>query len=95
MFITAMIREIDAAIAGRSEFSRFSQDSLRLSATILVRFGIETFPELRATRSDQRSHFLADAKKSYGFKSMKLIHEISATFPPVKKGHGHRYGGIQ
>ena len=39
-------------------------------------------------RVDQRSRFLADAKKSYRFKSMKMVREISPAFPPVKKGRG-------
>ena len=86
VFIEDLVRDLSAVITDRSDFARFSKGSVRLAATILVRFGIETLAELRSTRSDQRSHFLADAKKSYGSKSMKLVHEIFATFPPVKKG---------
>ena len=84
--IEQFVRDIEDVIKDRSEFNRFPKDSIRLTGMILVRFGIESFSELRSTRIDQRSHFLADAKKSYRSKSMKLIHEIFATFPPIKKG---------
>ena len=81
-----MCFDIANAVEERAEFSRFTPDVVAVTATILVRFGIESFVELRSTRIDQRSHFLADAKKPYRFKSMKMVRELFATFPPVKKG---------
>ena len=78
--------DISLAIRDRDEFQRFSPDAISTTTSIFVRFGIESFEELRSTRSDQRSHLLADAKKSYRSKSMKLIREIFASSPPVKKG---------
>ena len=84
--INRMCFAIAEGVKERAEFTRFCPDTVATTATILVRFGIETFEELRSTRADQRSHFLADAKKSYRFKSMKMIHELFATFPPLKKG---------
>ena len=56
------------------------------TARILVRFGIESFRELRTTRGDQRAHLIADAKKSNGFKSLKLVRELFSLFPPIKRG---------
>ena len=81
-----MCRGVDEAINDRAEFTRFSPASIDATATIFARFGIDTFTDLRSTRADQRSHFLADAEKAYGFTEMKLVREIFATLPPVKKG---------
>ena len=84
--INGMISELTEAIRDRAEFSKFDIHSIANSARILIRFGIESFAELRSTRADQRGHFIADAKKSYRFKSLKLIHELFSLFPPVKRG---------
>ena len=77
--INRMCFDISLAIRGREEFRRFPPDAVSTTASIFVRFGIESFDEIRSTRVDQRSHFLADAKKSYRFKSTKLIREIFAS----------------
>ena len=84
--ITAFEKDINEAIRERAEFTKFTAQSVSTTAQILVRFGIDTFQELRTTRADQRSHFIADAKKSYRFKSLKMLHELFALFPPTKKG---------
>ena len=93
-FITRLRTDLLEAVAERPDFARFSHTSADTTATILVRFGIETFNELRSTRADQRAHFIADAKKAYGFKSMKFLHEIFAAFPPVKKREEYRCNRI-
>ena len=84
--IDLMILEISEAIRDRAEFSKFDNRSVANTALILIRFGLDTFTELKTTRVDQRNHFIADAKKSYGFKSLKLLHELFALFPPIKRG---------
>ena len=33
-----------------------------------------------------RGHFIADAKKHYGFKSLKLLRELFTSFPPLRRG---------
>ena len=81
-----MITEITEGIRDRAEFLKFDTASIANTSLILVRFGIETFTELKTTRIDQRNHFIADAKKSYGSKSLKLLHELFALFPPINRG---------
>ena len=81
-----MCNEISDAVRDRTEFTKFDIHSIANTARILVRFGLDTFAEMRSTRSDQRAHFIADAKKSYGFKSLKLTHELFAPSPPLNRG---------
>ena len=81
-----MCDELPDAIRDRAEFAKFDIHSIANSARILVRFGLVTFAEMRSTRADQRAHFIADAKKSYRFKSLKLIRELSSLFRPIKRG---------
>ena len=84
--INSMCTDISDAIKERAEFQKFDIHSVANTARILVRFGIESFEEMRSTKADQRAHFIADAKKSYRFKSLKLTHELFALFPPIKRG---------
>ena len=81
-----MRNAIDEAIRDRVEFERFNSDTIARAALALVRFGIDAFDELRSTRADQRVHFISGAKKSYGFKSLKLLRELFALSPPLRKG---------
>ena len=84
-----MCNDIAESLRDRTEFSKFNAHAIANTAQILVRFGIESSQELRAKRADQRAHFIADAKKSYGFKSPKLARELFSLFPPVKKREEH------
>ena len=74
------------AAKGRTEFTRFDPDAVAHIAKIFVGFGIDSFMEPRSTRADQRARFLADARKPYRFKSMRMIREIPDAPPPVKRG---------
>ena len=69
-----------------AEFAKFDIHMIANTARILVRFGVDSMTELRAIRADRRAHFVDDAKKSYHFKSLKLMRELFALFPPIKKG---------
>ena len=86
ILIEALRKDIAEAIRERAEFTKFTPQSISTTALLLVRFGIGNFQELRTTRADQRSHFIADAKKSYGFKSLKMTNELFALSPPPKRG---------
>ena len=57
-----MCNDISEAIRDRAEFTKFDLHSIANTSRILVRFGVESFAEMRSTRADQRSHFVADAK---------------------------------
>ena len=84
--IEAMCNDITEDIRDRAEFAKFDLHCIDNTARIFARFGLGSFSEMRPTRADQRSHFVADAKKSYGFKSLKLTHELFALSPPSRKG---------
>ena len=84
--INAMCSDISEAIRDRVEFAKYDTHSVANTARILVRFGLGSFAEFRPARPDQRAHFIADAKKSYGFKSLKLTHDLFSLFPPLKRG---------
>ena len=73
---------IDEAIKERAEFTKFTASSISDTALILVRFGIDSFEEMRTTRADQRAHFIAGAKKLDGLRSLKLTRELFALLPP-------------
>ena len=87
--INRMCFDIAEAVQGRHDFIRFPPETVALTATIFVRFGVDSFTELKSTRADQRSHFLADAKKPYRFKSMKMAREIFPRAPTAQKGEEH------
>ena len=57
-----MCFDIAEAAQGRRDFIRPPPEAVALAATIFVRFGIDSFTELKSTRVDQRSHFLDGAK---------------------------------
>ena len=70
----------------RTEFPRCPFEAVTAAATIIVRFWADSFSELLSTLADRRSHFIDDAGKPYGFKSMEMIREVFAPAHVKKKG---------
>ena len=85
----AMFGAIPDDIREISEFDKFDIRSVDSTDRLMVRFGVDSFSELRSATSGHRAHFVDEAKKSYqppGFKSPELTHGTWSLFRPLKRG---------
>ena len=81
-----MCLQITKAIRDRAERAKYTHEAISTTAHIVVRFGIDTFSEIRPARPGRGNRFAAGEGKWYGFKSITLIRWVIALLLPVRRG---------